>query len=96
MPKAGEELTAEQVQQITNWKKYADSLDEIMIDKGWHQGDASGGQFEGWAKDKNSGYGDGYPLYAGVSIKGKKLHVYWMPLTNELKLAGVGENPMNT
>lgn len=96
MPNAGEELTQDQVNQISNWKKYADSSDEIKIDKGWHQGAETGGQFEAWAMQKDSGYTDGFPLYAGVIIKGKKLHVYWMPLTKEMKLAAAGENPMNT
>jgi hypothetical protein len=96
MPNAGEELTQPQVDSITNWKKYANSLDDIQIDKGWHQGPDTGGQFEGWATGEHSGYTDGYPLYAGVLINGKKLHVYWMPLKKEIKLAGIGENPLNT
>lgn len=96
MPKPGEDLTQEQVGKITNLKKYANDIADVTIEKGWHQGPATGGQFEGWAMDAKSGYSDGYPLYAGISINGKKLHVYWLPKTEEMKLAGPGEDPRNT
>lgn len=96
MPKPGDELTKEQVVEIANLKKYTDNADEVIIDKNWHQGPDTGGQFEGWAADEKSGYGDGYPLYAGVIIKGKKLHVYWLPVTKEIKLADLGQDPQTT
>lgn len=96
MPNAGDQLTQDQVNKITNWSKYAKNLSDITIDKPWHQGQDTGGQFEGWATQADSGYTNGYPLYAGVSISGKKIHVYWLPKTGEMKLADTGENPLNT
>jgi hypothetical protein len=93
MPKPGDELTKEQVAEISNLSKYTADADDVTIDKNWHQGPETGGQYEGWAADKESGYGNGYPLYAGVIINKKKLHVYWLPLTNEMKLAGIGGDP---
>ncbi|RCJ22431.1 hypothetical protein A6S26_22035 [Nostoc sp. ATCC 43529] len=93
MPQKGDELTKEQVKQIENLVDYTRNPDDVVIEKNWHQGPDGGGLFEVWAL--KNGYPGGFPIYAGVKIQNRKYHVYWLPNTNKMRIAGLGENPVN-
>ncbi len=80
MPQSGDEFTVDQAMQIENWYDIAQQYGEDPewgITNNWHGGPQGGGAFEPRAIDW--GYQDGFPVYAGLHIKGVKYHVYWKP-----------------
>jgi hypothetical protein len=76
MPNSGDTFTQEQAFQIVNWYDLANDDTPWEITNNWHKGPDGGGAFFPAAKDW--GYEDGFPIYAGIKIDGRKYHVYWI------------------
>jgi hypothetical protein len=91
MPKKGESVTQGQIDADINIDKFDGAKPDP--DKKWHQGVDGGGLFEAWSL--KFGYEDGFPLYGGALVGGKKVHIYYLPKTDQTILLKAGETPDN-
>jgi hypothetical protein len=69
-PNQGDELTEDQIKLALNYNDFKGAQPE----KGWHTGDD--GVFEPWTRD--FGYPEGKATYAGVTLDGKRYHIYFL------------------